>query len=103
MTIFGFTFSELIVQGMLLFMLAWMAILVIAVAWPAIVFAGSLAVCVGAAYYSFVWPFHLFFYFLPYSLSVALSIPFVVVVLILVVPPVCKIGGDCVNGWMGVL
>jgi hypothetical protein len=102
MAIFDYSFSDLFVQGLLLFLLAWMAVLVIAVAWPAIVAGVAIAACVGTAYYSFVWPFHLFFYFLPYSLSVALSIPFVVVVLILVVPPVCKISGDCVRGWMGV-
>ena len=102
MAIFGYSFSDLFVQGLLLFLLAWMAVLVIAVAWPAIVAVVAIAACVGTAYYSFVLPFRLFFYFLPYSLSVALSIPCVVVALILVVPPVCKIGGDCVKGWMGV-
>jgi len=102
MAIFSYSFSDLVVQGFLLFMLASMAILAIAIAWPAIVAGVAVATCVATAYYSFMLPFRLFFYFLPYSLSVVLSIPCVVVALILVVPPVCKIGGDCMKGWMGV-
>lgn len=97
------TIFEFIAQGLFLFMLAMMAILVIVVVWPAIVFAGSLVVCMATGYYSFVWPFRLFLYFLSHSLSVAFSIPFVIVALILVVPPICKIGKDCKKGWMGLL